>query len=188
LLVLSLALVGVQGVVGYLRLLLDASAWGDQYGIHPSLMHTWRGLLLRMAGSEAALVGGLWVVGAGVALAVLAWVWRGDWAAQSARFDARWALLIVTMLFVSPHAYAHDLALLLVAGALAARCWVELRAAGATCAWWLILLPVAGWLAASAATLNVASLQQIPSVLLQIGGIASLACAAGRLTPRAIVL
>jgi len=121
-LVTSLPLVGWSGLKGWLRGMAVASGWGDMYGIHPQSTYTWRGILHRLMGTnDAGEVMIWWLAGSMVALALLLWVWRKRVGVRTPHSDIQWALLVIVMLFVSPHAYVHDLSLLLIPGALIVR-------------------------------------------------------------------
>ena len=119
---LSAIAVGWSGLSGWLDLMLRAVGWGDQFGIHPERMYTWRGALYRMLGEEqAGAITGGWLAGAGLTVLLLLWAWRRRAGGDSTAFDVQWALLVFVMLFASPHAYLHDLSLLLVPLVLLAR-------------------------------------------------------------------
>lgn len=122
LMLLSWLLVGWQGLSGYGRLLASALTWGNAYALHPQRMHTWRGFLYLLLGTDdPAQVQIRWLAGVALALMLLFWSWRGPWEARSPRFDLQWSLLVIVTLFTSPHLYSHDLSLLVVPGALVAR-------------------------------------------------------------------
>lgn len=188
LLAASLLLVGWQGLEGYVRLLVAASSWGDAYTMHPQAMHTWRGFLHLLLGTDdGAQVQVWWLLGIALALGVLLWAWRGPWSTSSSRFDLQWALLVLATLFTSPHANFHDLSLLLVPGILVARC----TACGEESGWrkyGLVALPLLGY-AAVQTSLSVSSrLPLQPSVLFTLVGLIVLSWAAWhrecRLPPR----
>lgn len=121
-LICSLWLVGPDGLRGYWRMLQAATGWGDAYGMHPQAMHTWRGFLHLLLGTDSAAdVQVWWLLGVAGLLGLLIWTWRGNWAAPTPRFDLQWAVLIIVALLVSPHANLHDMSILLVCGVLAIR-------------------------------------------------------------------
>ena len=127
-LAISLPLVGWSGLKGWLRGMAVASGWGDMYGIHPQRTYTWRGILHRLMGTDSAgEVMIWWLAGSMMALALLFWVWRRRVGVKIPPSDIQWALLVIVMLFVSPHTYIHDLSLLLIPGALIARYVVRRR-------------------------------------------------------------
>ena len=127
-LAISLFLVGWSGLKGWARGMAVASGWGDMYGIHPQRTYTWRGILHRLLGTDnAGEVMIWWLAGSMVALALLFWVWRRRVGVKIPPSDIQWALLVIVMLFVSPHTYIHDLSLLLIPGALIARYVVRRR-------------------------------------------------------------
>jgi hypothetical protein len=120
--IVSLALVGWDGLVSYAQLVTGTLNWQDSYSISPERMHTWRGFLqLLLQTDDPSPVHAAWVAGALIATLIALISWRGKWDPTSARFDVQWALLVVASLFVSPYANFHDLSLLLVAGILATR-------------------------------------------------------------------
>jgi hypothetical protein len=113
---LSVVIVGPKGIVDYVRLLAAASKWGDENGIHPQAMHSWRSFLHRAMQTDAAAdVQLLWLAGVGITLLLLVWSVRGEWKPSSTRFDLQWAMLLFAITLCSPHTNAHDLSLLLVA-------------------------------------------------------------------------
>jgi len=119
---LSWLLVGWQGLLSYGRLLVSAFTWGNAYALHPQRMHTWRGFLHLLLGTDdPAQVQIWWLVGVAMAIGLLLWAWRRPWDARSPRFDLQWSFLVLVTLFTSPHLYSHDLSLLVVPGALVAR-------------------------------------------------------------------
>jgi hypothetical protein len=138
LLVISLALVGWEGLLNYAQLTLGTLSWQDSFSVSPQRMHTWRGFLqLMLQTDDAAAVQTAWLAGAALAALVALASWRTRWNPASPRFDLQWALLAVAIPFVSPYANFHDLSLLVVAGVLVA------RSARQT---WIAALPIVGYL------------------------------------------
>lgn len=131
LLIVSLAMVGWEGLWGYVQMTLAIPAWGDAYGVHPQAMYTWRGFLHLLLGTDSAAdVQTWWLLGVAVALVLLAWSWRGGWSAASPVFDLQWAALVVVALLLSPHANSHDVSVLLAPGVLIVRYLRSGRAGG----------------------------------------------------------
>lgn len=177
----SYAMVGPAGLAGYARLLAAAPDLGDALTVHPQKMFSLRGLLHRLAGSDAlgdVLVP--WLAGLAAVGAALAWAWqparRGE---RGDLLDLDWALLAVAMVVTSPQANLHSLALLTVAGVLATRHALAHEAADGA----LRLLPWAfGAGAALATALTVAAPQAMVPVWLAVEGawLGLLLWAAGR--------
>jgi len=138
---ISVAVVGWSGLGLWLRVLPEAARWGDNYGIHPQLMNTWRGLLHRLlATDDAAAVEPLWQAGVVVVGLVLIWAARRRAAPGTRRLALLWAGTICGVVVASPHLYAHDLMLLLVPAALLIR-----AARGRDRLDWWLIAPVAAW-------------------------------------------
>lgn len=174
-------MVGPAGLAGYARLLAAAPDLGDALTVHPQKMFSLRGLLHRLAGSDAlgdVLVP--WLAGLAAVGAALAWAWqparRGE---RGDLLDLDWALLAVAMVVTSPQANLHSLALLTVAGVLATRHALAHEAADGA----LRLLPWAFGAGATLATaLTVAAPQAMVPVWLAVEGawLGVLLWAAGR--------
>lgn len=149
---ISLLLVGLDGLFGYINLLTAAFSWGDAHTVHPQLEPTWRGFLQTLTNSD--YVGDIqvwWIVGVVFAVGILVWVWsryqgfstsvslrgaaatkqslaeiatprqvgtRNDKRSAGHDFDLSFALMIIVMIFVSPHTNYHDLTLFIVPGVL----------------------------------------------------------------------
>ncbi len=168
LLITSYVLVGWHGLVSYVRLLFAASSWGDMYGIHPRLMHTWRGFLLFWAQTDdASRIMILWLIGVALALVLVLYAWRGAWRSGTPGFDLQWAMIITGSLFISAHCYVHDLILFLVSGALMLRYWYSIKRRSRPDTL-LIALPALGYLAGWAAIANLFGAQQTVTVLYEI--------------------
>jgi hypothetical protein len=182
----SLVLVGWGGLEDYARMMLGASSWGEAYGVHPQQMHTLRGLLHSLLGtSDPSVVQAWWLFGVVLALGLLLWAWRGRWSPQSSHFALQWAMLIVVMLVISPHANFHDLSVLTVPGVLLIRYLASLEQAGRLDKL-LGLLPLAGYLATWTALLASSDQRLQPSVLFMLLALLMLACATGLARRRAI--
>jgi hypothetical protein len=126
-LALSLAVAGGHGLIEYVRLLAAAAQWGDRYGIHPQAMYTVRGLAHALLSTNDPIrTLPFWAAGSFLILSLLWYGWRHDNCKMDrASLALKWAMLVVTMLLLSPHAYIHDLSLLVVAGALMVSALIE---------------------------------------------------------------
>lgn len=117
---LSFLLVGWDGLRGYIDLLLSAFNWGDAYAIHPQKMHSWRGFINLVFNtnhlSGMPLI--LWLLGLVFAIALFLLAWRKHLNPKTDHFSLQWAILILVMLFTSPHVNFHDVSLLVVPGIL----------------------------------------------------------------------
>lgn len=147
LLVVTLLMVGTEGVVNYLSLAQAAATWGDAYTVHPRQMHTIRGALHSLLGTDQTgpvLVPWMLISGALIAVTLGAMRW---WMAP--RSDARLATAMIVGLLVSPHGNLHDLSLLAPALLLA---WAPFSGGSARSLAWLIgaasaFVYLAPWLA-----------------------------------------
>jgi hypothetical protein len=107
---LSFALVGLQGSIGFLRI-LGISAQGQGYFMNEIAMVNLVGLLMRwfpgIPSSQAHLVG--WV-GYGLAAGFLCLLWK-----RSSRIaEKQIGLAVLMAIFAAPHLHYHDLILLLI--------------------------------------------------------------------------
>jgi len=120
LLMLSYLLVGWSGLKEYITLLTSAFSWGDAYTRHPQMLHSWNGFIhfLFNTNQLRGIIFLLWLLGIILATALLLWAWRGRLIAKTSKFALQWAILVLTMLFTSPHVNFHDLSLLIVPGLL----------------------------------------------------------------------
>ncbi|HEX8969737.1 MAG TPA: glycosyltransferase family 87 protein [Chloroflexota bacterium] len=152
----SIALLGVDGMSSYVGLTTGTLGWQDSLAISPQRMYTWRGLLqLLWQTDDPAPVQGYWLAGALLATLVTlaAWTRSWKWNPAGAGFDVRWAMVTVAALFTSPYANFHDVSLLVVAGVLTARAAVaDWQPGSARRA--LAALPVVGYLSVLATQLS----------------------------------
>ncbi len=115
----TLPLVGLRGWREFLDMTVSSLGWQDVYGNFPATMHNWRALALQLLGpgtAATALLAGLTLL----ALAALAWTWRGQWQADGPRFPLQVAATLLLTLLTSPHLNSHDLVLWLLVGPLIA--------------------------------------------------------------------
>jgi hypothetical protein len=125
--VLAAAATVVLGIgiwAAYLRFLGEYVGSFDVFSVRPSVMWNLRGTLALLAGPDATaaqadLVNTLAFAGQLVALAAVAWLWRGRWDPGRPSFALRFALTIVLGLLFSPHLNPHDDLLLVPAAAMA---------------------------------------------------------------------
>lgn len=117
---ISLLLVGWTGLQSYINLLVSAFNWGDAYTRHPQKMHSWNGFLSFVFNTDhltgISLI--LWLLGIIFAIGLLLWAWKKHLRPQTDRFGLQWAMLVLVMLFTSPHVNFHDLSVLIVPGIL----------------------------------------------------------------------
>jgi hypothetical protein len=121
LLLLSLFIIGPNGLRDYVQLLTAASQWGEGYGIHPQEMQSWRSLLHRLLDTpNPSQTLWPWLIGVIVTLGLTISIWRHrpQESCPNALFDIQWAVLLFATTFCSPHLNIHDLSLLIVAGVL----------------------------------------------------------------------
>ncbi|MFH2012296.1 MAG: glycosyltransferase family 87 protein [Pseudomonadota bacterium] len=116
---LSIFMVGWQGVIEYLRLIIKSATWENQYGIFPSKMYNLKAFFYLIFGFDQMefLIPALGFTMIGF-LTLLFFVWRGKWEPSAYLFDLKFSLLIMVTLLVNPHLYAHDLILWIIPGIL----------------------------------------------------------------------
>lgn len=120
LLLISLAIVGIEGFSQYMDLNLTAVR-----GYNPAEselkireMPNWRGLSVRILGG-GILADGLALGLACLSLVALGLVWRDSWEPSRGRFRLQWALTVLITLQVTPHVHPQSLILVGLAAALA---------------------------------------------------------------------
>ncbi len=115
----SAGVVGWEGVLQYLRLIPEMTAWINKYGIYPAQMHCLRGQFYALwPGMHPWLVYGGILMGSLFLLALLVRSWKGPWEPNQPEFDLKFSLLVVVSLLISPHVNFHDLSMLLIPGIL----------------------------------------------------------------------
>lgn len=156
-LVLSWAISGFGGLSAYVALISEAARWGDRFGIHPQALYTLRGLAhawLRTDDPIQALP--FWAAGICLVIGLLWYGWRPGHYRQEPGPALQWAMLVIAALLVSPHAYNHDLSLLIVSGALVSLALTEMPTRNLTRTLLAALTP-SGYLLLSFAVLTHAS-------------------------------
>ncbi|MCL4531843.1 MAG: DUF2029 domain-containing protein [Actinobacteria bacterium] len=116
---MSVLLVGVDGLVAYVRLLEGIGGFRYQW-VDPAAMINWRSLLLNLWPAIPSEVGSVLVIGLGAAtiLASLL-VWGGEWDESSPRFQFQVLVTIAATTIASPHSHIHGAIFLLPPLALA---------------------------------------------------------------------
>lgn len=112
----SLAVGGLGGMVGYVRMiLLDYPSYTGGMAIDPHSMITWRALVFDLFPELGSTVGLFLTASLSLlSLVALIPIWRGDWNACVPRFHAQMlATMIVTQL-VAYHSHLHGAVLLIV--------------------------------------------------------------------------
>jgi hypothetical protein len=107
--VVSIAMVGLQGVWDFLSLLKSMEEYS--FVIYPPNMPNVRGLLYSLLnGSDGKSIVAILTAGISLALyALCLYAWRREWRPENAEFDLQFALVVVTTVLISYHLYAHDL-------------------------------------------------------------------------------
>ena len=135
----SVLLVGVDGLVAYVRLLEGIGGFRYQW-VDPAAMINWRSLLLNLWPAIPSEVGSALVVGLGAAtILVSLMVWRGEWDVSSPRFQFQVLVTIAATIIASPHSHIHGAIFLLPPLALALG---ESRGQAWLSRWWVALLLV----------------------------------------------
>jgi len=115
---------GVGIWAAYVKFLGDYVGSFDVMSVRPSVMWNLRGTLTLVLGPEvteaqAAAINTVALVAQILALAVVAWLWRGRWDPGSPAFALRFSLTLVIGLLSSPHLNPHDGLILVPAAAIA---------------------------------------------------------------------
>ena len=123
LLLVSIAVVGKEGLEGYVVVLRAGLAWDGMTGMYPALMPNLRGMVYRM-GELFTIWSGtkistpvLSAITVSLTIAVFALTlraWRAFSSQQSPRFELLAMLTLAGTALVSPHLYPQDLTLLVV--------------------------------------------------------------------------
>ena len=125
---LSAILVGEKGLSSYLALLQSAISPDGFGAIAPVLMPNIRGTAARLtqalvpyfnAPLTSAGAAALTALLSLPVLAIVLWIWKGQWNTDSDRFQLQYAITIICSLLLSPHLGDHDLSLLVIVGFLA---------------------------------------------------------------------
>ena len=109
LVLVSIAVVGPQGVVDYPRFLLDSTSW-ETNGINARQMFGWNGLIADLTG-DLSPARAVLLAFALPTLALVAWSWRGDWHSQLERLPGLMGLSLIAALLINPHLYLYDMTL-----------------------------------------------------------------------------
>lgn len=113
--VLSLLIVGSNGMSDYFSLLSLASEYSQGYGIDIKAQHSLQTALMILFGAESpSQVRVFWVIGTIIIFFLLFLASRKSVKLNSDHFSLQWASLILAILIASPHTHFHDLTLLLI--------------------------------------------------------------------------
>ena len=116
---ISLALLGISGLAGYMGLIREMVHWIDRYGISPAQMHCLRGQSLALWQHQFPTLATVVTLTATFGLvAILLRAWKGEWDVRDPDFDLKFAFLVLVSVLVSPHVNFHDLSLLILPGVL----------------------------------------------------------------------
>jgi hypothetical protein len=115
LILVSLLVVGGDGMVKYTRLLSEVKNWSYTYTVDPTTMYSWRGWVENVLG----FLGGqtrdiLWVVGVGMVTGLMLWAMKRSKCGDEVFSTWGWTLMVLVMIFTSFHLGYHDLALLVI--------------------------------------------------------------------------
>jgi len=114
---ISLGVVGWEGLLRYLKLLSEMPQWVNRFGLNPLGADCIRGqMFLLFHNTLPGAIPGMTILLDVMLVIVLFRCWKGQWNAQSEFFDLKFALLIIVGLLVAPHVNFHDQAFLLLPG------------------------------------------------------------------------
>ena len=114
---ISLGIVGWEGLWRYLKLLSEMPEWVNRYGLNPLGAHSIRGqMFLLFHNTLPRIIPSMTILLNVVLVIALFRCWKGEWNTQNEFFDVKFALLIILGLLVAPHVNFHDLAFLLLPG------------------------------------------------------------------------
>jgi hypothetical protein len=114
LLALSFAMVGVRGILDYVRLLSEMVTWSNKYNFTPSQMRNIRGMLALALGERDVLLNAISLILAGCVLISTVLLWRGAWSPQSQKFDLQFSLTLIAGLLIGHYLYSHDQSVLVL--------------------------------------------------------------------------
>lgn len=116
---LSLLMVGWQGGIDYLKLIMKLTTSENQYGIFPAKMYNLKGFFYLIFGSyqNGFLIPFLGITTIGFII-LLFLIWKKKWEPSGYLFDLKFSLLIIITSLISPHLFIHDLILLIIPGIL----------------------------------------------------------------------
>jgi hypothetical protein len=152
--VAAMPVLGVGWPLQYANILIATAGWSDANGVHPGLMHNWRGFTTDLVGWIApGLVTPLYMLLTAGTVLLVAWVWwrirragvpgvegktqdTGSWQA----FDMGWALVGLAVVLISPHLNPHDLAFLIFPAWVIGAYAVNGRTLAVPGSRWLVLL------------------------------------------------
>jgi hypothetical protein len=129
LLAVSAAVVGIEGLEGYVNVLRAGSAWGGTFGMNPALMSNLRGAVYLLGEIlntwtairvSSTLLQGITVLLTLVVVLFTLHAWRDFGSRQFPRFELLVMLTLSGALVMSPHLYIQDLTLLIVGALLLA--------------------------------------------------------------------
>jgi hypothetical protein len=111
---LSIVAVGVQGILGYLKMLSEVTGWTDRFNFNPSKMPNIRGMLTHLLGVHSPFINATSLILTGCIMAAVLMVWKGAWNQNSERFDLQFSLTLMAGLLAGHYLYSHDQSMLVL--------------------------------------------------------------------------
>jgi hypothetical protein len=137
---ITVARIGTEWIPGYIDMLLRSQRYDRALLLDPAYSHSLAG------GLTALLGGGTDTVVRGISLGVmlalagfLLWAWRKPWEPGTGEWDGRIALTLLAAILTNLQLNTHDLALLVLPGALGLSYLLTARRAGLTVGWCALL-------------------------------------------------
>lgn len=111
---ISIYLVGVQGIINYINLLFKIPYLGDSYSIHPQLEPTLRGFFQVILHTNALsdVIFPL-IIGFVVIISMLIFSLKGEFKPKATEFDFQWSILILIVILTNLHMNYYDLVFVL---------------------------------------------------------------------------
>jgi len=116
--VVSSIFMGVKPWFQYIRSMLSLGSYFGQYGLHPKIEYTFRGVLATILGySQGAITNTVSLIALIAGMVLVWWLWRGLHHRKNSRLELGFSFTLLLTIFLSLHLNPHD-SLLLVLPAL----------------------------------------------------------------------
>jgi hypothetical protein len=140
LMLLTVARIGTEWIPGYIDMVLRTQRYDRALLLDPAYSHSLAGgLTALLGGGTDALVRGISLGVMLVLAGFVLWVWRRPWQPDTGELDGMMALTFLAAILTNLQLNTHDLALLVLPGALGLSYLLAARRAGLTAAWCAML-------------------------------------------------